>query len=204
MFDRQDYIIEKILTRLQNSFSVKQLNECKQILFKLPNLDMVNQPSETFEDSTLGWLTISKLFEKLMNDNLEISLDNLKKHYNLREDCKVIARSFDEIDPALLIKEDKKSLIDRLLSEHGEENYCDDFFEDELTEEGLRQASFLESSQTSFEGEDLRVKNKMPIVEVRKNQQIISPWGNTEIYQINATTFLDIEEDREFKVREIN
>ena len=115
MFDRQDYIIEKILTRLQNSFSVKQLNECKQILFKLPNLDMVNQPSETFEDSTLGWLTISKLFEKLMNDNLEISLDNLKKHYNLREDCKVIARSFDEIDPALLIKEDKKSLIDRLM-----------------------------------------------------------------------------------------
>lgn len=203
MFDKKDYIIEKILSRLQNVLSLSQIQDCKALLQKLSNLDLVNQPSDTFENSKVGWLTIAKILETIASSNAQISLDSVIAEYPLQQKIKTITREYDIIDNSAFSDETDLEKVKRILLEHGEENYCDDFFEDELTEEGLRQASYLDTLSSSFDGEYLVPEEKIPVVTVSKNQEIVSPWGNTEIFQISSNVFLDIELNQEFKIRQI-
>jgi len=203
MFNKTEYIVDKVISRLQNNLDSVDIQHCKSILYSLPNLDMVNQPSETFEDSAVGWLTIAKILENLVISGKELCLQNIIDEYPLKQKTKMIVRDEDVYDENLLNDESELDTIRRILQEHGEENYCEDFFEDELTEEGLRQASFLDGLSTSFDAEDFVIKQKVPVVTVQKNQEIVSPWGNTDIMRISTETFLDIEENKEFRIREV-
>lgn len=204
--DKLQYIKDKILNRMQNSLSFQQFNEAKIFLNKIPNLDMTNFVGDNLQNSNVGWLTTAKIIESIFADGKELSLENFEQRYLQQPKSQTVRRAEDVID-VNIVEEDVTEKLNRILMEHGEMDFTDSFLAEELTEDGLRIRKFIDSDFTSLDGVDIIdvTEDNTPVVRLELGDTIISPFtGTTNIYQLDNDTFLDIEVEKEFKVRYVN
>ena len=78
-----------------------------------------------------------------------------------------------------------------------------DFEVDFLTEEGLRQRGLVSENSTSLDGEEINgeVKPSIPILKLKKGEQIVSPFtGSTEVCQVENFLWMDIDTEETFMV----
>jgi len=74
---------------------------------------------------------------------------------------------------------------------------------DFLTEEGLRQRGLVSENSTSLDGEEINgeVKPSIPILKLKKGEQIVSPFtGSTEVCQVENFLWMDIDTEETFMV----
>jgi len=204
MFDRKKYVIDKIYERIGSKFSPEYLDDCKNVIEHLPNLDVANSPAESFELSVIGWATLCKIFETLIADKREINVQNIKElYFDFAKNKFDVSRKTDLIDESLFVEEDAEEKLSRLLEITDELDLTESFDAEDLTEEGLREQQFIAADATSLDGDDidLNIEQTRAIV-LQPGQEIFSPFSESHlIYQINNDTFLDIDEGREFKVK---
>jgi hypothetical protein len=203
--DKLQYTKDKILSRLQNEIAFSRLNEIKLFLNKIPNLGMVNYVSDSFHSSNVGWLTASKIIENIIASNENLTLDNFEKRYMSLEHNSDIRRKMDIIDDNI-IEEDLADKLQRILSEHGEMDLTDSFDIEDLNEDGLRSRNLINKNATSLDGVDIIdiSEESLPVLKLNKGDLIKSPFSGTEeVYQLDNETFIDLETDKEFKIKYI-
>jgi hypothetical protein len=201
--DKMQYTKDKIILRLQNTLSFPQIAQVKSLLNNLNNLDMMNVSAESFEKSTVGWLTASKIIENIYRLGEDLSLDNFAKHYMLSGHSTSF-KSRHVVDENV-VEETLSSKFDRILSEFGEMDLSHDFDFDQLTEDGLRNNQLVDQDFTTLDGVELiDISSVVPVVKVAPGEPILSPFtGGELIYKLDSDTFLDLESNQEFKVKYI-
>lgn len=204
MFDKKQYLVERILSKLKNyDFYDNQLeNKIIEVLNNLNNVDFVASSAETFEDSTIGWLKFVDSVVKLNNDGKEINVDNIKEILSSNIKTSKVVSSNHEFNKEILTKESSKTKLERLLqiAEKSDE-FVNGFDVTDLTENGLRSAGIVGSQETSLDGESLTFHTEIKTVRVPKDETIYSPYTNTtNIFQIDTNTWMDLENEQLFKV----
>jgi hypothetical protein len=206
--DKLQYAKDKILGRLQARLSFQEIQKVKQFLLLFKNLDLVNKPGATFESSVVGWLTASKIIQQTIESGQDLVLSNFAQEYMLTNHSlgsQNISRKEDIIDENFN-EEDVSIKVARILSEYGEMDITESFDVDSLTYEGLRSRNLVDKNFTSLDGVEAELVSfkSLPTVEVAFGETILSPYtGTAEIYQLDSETFLDIDADKEFKVKYI-
>lgn len=204
MFDKKQYLVERILSKLKNyDFYDNQLeNKIIEVLNNLNNVDFVASSAETFEDSTIGWLKFVDSVVKLNNDGKEINVDNIKEILSSNIKTSKVVSSNHEFNKEILTKESSKTKLERLLqiAEKSDE-FVNGFDVTDLTENGLRSAGIVGSQETSLDGESLAFHTEIKTIRVPKDETIYSPYTNTtNIFQIDTNTWMDLENEQLFKV----
>lgn len=163
-------------------------------------LDVMPTNKPTLQETTLSWSGFADLVLRLIAAGADLTYENLESVYAPKAPSPRRWREV-EIDPALLVEEDPKEKMERLLSIADEADILDCIDPDIIKEEGWRSANVIDKDQTSLDGYDLVFKSDMPILRVKEGETIESPFtGSTNIYRIDEIHFLDIETDEVFKV----
>jgi hypothetical protein len=191
MHDQKSYVNKKILDRVDWHENTEKVSN---LLNELDNVDITPKSGNTFETSVIGWLTAKNMIVEMIDNDLELTVENFKKTWKPKSEPAVISRGEDVIDPELLNKPAPN--IDFLLSIA---ECCDEDDIALLSEEGLRASGLIDRNVTSLDAHELNVEVKTVYVE--PGAQIISPYTGTEnIYQIDSLTYMDLENDKVFKI----
>lgn len=186
-------------------------SDLKALFESIPNISIMNDKCDTFEESTVGWVTFTKVLNALLGKSLEFTPDNFKNEYMGLETRpqSVTSLQVDEVSEKALGKsvedhttEDLERLI--ALSPNGEdgEDLIEDIPDEYLTEEGLRSAKFIDRQATSLDAVDFNPVNSQKFVKIRnKWDTIVSPYSGTEeVMMLDNSTYLDLVTGDEFKV----
>lgn len=207
MFDKKAYVKDKILGklgRMDEYQSSSQGDNTIALIDKMDNLDMIAFQGDTFEESTIGWVAFCNTVMQLISEGKEVNFSNFKESFKFEKaKAATISRPEAAIDESLLIEEDPEVKMKRLLSLSETEDIIDDIEIEELTEEGYRSAGLIGSDQTELDAEDLVInpKNNMPIIRVKMDDPIISPFTQSEdICRVSENVFMDVETEELFRV----
>ena len=207
MFDKKAYVKDRILNKLEKMSEYQssgQSDNTLSLINKMDNLDMIAYQGETFEESMIGWMAFSSTVIQLISEGKEVNFQNFKDNFKFEKiKAATISRPEAPIDELLLIEEDPEEKMNRLLSITVEEDIIDDIEIDELTEEGYRNMGLIDSDQTELDAEDLVInpKNNMPIIRVKRDDPIISPFTQSEdICRVSENVFMDVETEELFRV----
>jgi len=206
MFDKKNYIKDKIIKRLGAKNLLKHSMQINNLIDEMDNLDLVAYHGETFESSTIGWISFCDTIERIINSNSEITIENFKKHLGVKKTTRA-KRDVDIIDPSLLVEEDPKEKLNRLAALSEMNDMAEDIDYDFLTDEGLKIVGAVNSFDTSLDAEDIKVDDSklMPIVYVKKsdlnNNSLKSPYtGTKELHQMSNNVWMDLTTEQLFRV----
>jgi hypothetical protein len=206
MFDQKQYIAEKIFKKINSILDDSMEKSVKTIINSMNNLSLMNVYGNSFEDSAIGWIKFCDIIQYLISNNELLTIEAVKFQYELKikeydySNAKSIKKKEDLIDEKLLNKDAPD--VNYLLSIAETYDCANDFTDDELTEQGLREMKLIGKDETTLDGEELTVVKAMPDIVVYEGDTIFSPYtGSDFIAQINSDTFVDLNNDKEFKVR---
>ena len=213
MFDKKNYIKNKIINRLNTSKyyqSSSQKEQINNLMNSLPHLDMIAYSGSTFEDSTIGWLSFCKTIDSMLELNKEINLENFRELFETLSTKNELKRSSIVEYDYSTIEENSYDKLKRL-SEIAEENdLAEDIEYDFLTDEGLKVIGAIDRDETTLNAEEISIKKEklLPVVKVNydelENNTIISPYtGTNQVSQVTSDIWMDIDTEELFRVKVI-
>jgi len=208
MFDKKVYIKDKIMDRLfkNNSERLKYKQEIINLIDKMDNLDLVAYNGDTFESSTIGWISFCNAVEKMISSNAKINIENFKQYLSTKISVRS-TRDVDIVDPSLLMEEDQKEKLKRLTLLSDMNDMAEDIDYDFLTEEGLKLVGAVDNNGTTLDAEDIKINDKklMPIVYIKRSElnknSLVSPYtGTTDLHQVSNNVWMDLVTEQSFRV----
>jgi len=208
MFDRNNYVKEKIMNKLKQSEDYDiSFNDSVSKLLDSVNVGIMPERSEVFEENVISWINFCNIVVDLIKNKLEISLENFKNKFLISSDNKkneqVVERMPEVISQEHFVEATTEEKMQRLLNIAEDVSMFFDFEVDFLTEEGLRQRGLVSENSTSLDGEEINgeVKPNIPILKLKKGEQIVSPFtGSTEVCQVENFLWMDIDTEETFMV----
>lgn len=208
MFDKNNYVKEKIMNKLKQSEDYDiSFNDSVSKLLDSVNVGIMPERSEVFEENVISWINFCNIVVDLIKNKLEISLENFKNKFLISSDNKkneqVVERMPEVISQEHFVEATTEEKMQRLLNIAEDVSMFFDFEVDFLTEEGLRQRGLVSENSTSLDGEEINgeVKPSIPILKLKKGEQIVSPFtGSTEVCQVENFLWMDIDTEETFMV----
>ena len=219
MFDQRAYLKDKRTSKLSQSsvyFATYggDFSKIRKLIDSMDNLDIMPKNGADFDSSTVSLIQFCKIIEELVAHDTPLTLGNFREQYNLEKTQNLsnkatsTVRAKDEIDSSLLNTEalyiERMQRLAELIQEDGEDDITETFDDEELTEEGLRNRGLIGPNETSLDAVNFKIKKSdVPCVILSDiNEPIISPYtGTEEIYQIDSSTYMDIETEEIFKIK---
>jgi hypothetical protein len=194
MHNQKQYVIEKIIAR--SDWGNKRENVVK-LLNELQNIDLTPITKATYEESTIGWITAGKMVEELIKNNQDLTVDNFKNSWKPKSTPPPIARGADVIDDSIL---NKKYDLEFLLSIAPEDDLEVEL--SILSEQGLRASGFIGKNETSLDAVEIEPAFDEILSVEYQDGKIVSPYtGSENIYQINSFTYMDLENNKIFRLK---
>jgi hypothetical protein len=210
VFDKKGYIKEKIMQKLFASNSKDLLNNklnINNLIDSLDNLDIGAYKGTNFENSVIGWISFCKTVEELISNGQQVNLENFKNALKF-DSINNASRSTDKIEDFLLVEENPKDKLNRLLSIVEVNDIAEDIEYDFLTNEGLKRIGAVHIDDTELDATEVNVDQQklMPIVEISEfdidNNDLRSPYTNTnDVYQVSSNVWMDLTTDQLFRVK---
>lgn len=205
MYDRTNYVNEKIINRLGCIGEDKE--NVSNLLNEFKNIDLTPSYGDNFDSSVIGWIKASKMIASLLEKKLPLTKENFINEWAPTVQPPAISRGEAIVDDEILNRPPPS--LDFLLSISTVDDIAKDFDYSSLTEEGLRNAGFVDKDDTTLDATELVCREDFKTVTVqydatssiRNELEIVSPYsGTTDVYKIDSNTYMDLETDKIFKV----